>query len=102
MLSKKNIIVTGSSSGIGLSITKALLKNKANVLGIFSKSDCHCCTRANSEAFQVPAVRIVRYAHIIASSNQFFKMHTIACGDKVFFFDAFLILFFSAGALFKL
>ncbi len=34
MLSKKNIIVTGSSSGIGLSITKALLKNKANVLGI--------------------------------------------------------------------
>ena len=34
MLSKKNIIVTGSSSGIGLSITKALLKNKVNVLGI--------------------------------------------------------------------
>ena len=34
MLSNKNIIVTGSSSGIGLSITKALLKNKANVLGI--------------------------------------------------------------------
>ena len=34
MLSNKNIIVTGSSSGIGLSITEALLKNKANVLGI--------------------------------------------------------------------
>jgi len=34
MLSNKNIIVTGSSSGIGLSITKALLKNKANVLGV--------------------------------------------------------------------
>ena len=34
MLSNKNIVVTGSSSGIGLSITKALLKNKANVLGI--------------------------------------------------------------------
>ena len=34
MLSSKNIIVTGSSSGIGLSITKALLKNKANVIGI--------------------------------------------------------------------
>ena len=34
MLSKKNIIVTGSSSGIGLSVTKALLKNKANVIGI--------------------------------------------------------------------
>ena len=34
MLYNKNIIVTGSSSGIGLSITKALLKNKANVLGI--------------------------------------------------------------------
>ena len=37
MLSNKNIIVTGSSSGIGLSITKALLKNKANVLGISRK-----------------------------------------------------------------
>ena len=34
MLSNKNIIVSGSSSGIGLSITKALLKNKANVLGV--------------------------------------------------------------------
>mgnify|MGYP001337558656 FL=1 len=34
MLSNKNIIVTGSSSGIGLSITKTLLKNKANVIGI--------------------------------------------------------------------
>ena len=34
MLSSKNIIVTGRSSGIGLSITKALLKNNANVLGI--------------------------------------------------------------------
>ena len=34
MLPSKNIIVTGSSSGIGLSITKALLKNKANVIGI--------------------------------------------------------------------
>ena len=34
MTSNKNIIVTGSSSGIGLSITKALLKNKANVIGI--------------------------------------------------------------------
>ncbi len=34
MLLNKNIIVTGSSSGIGLSITKALLKNKANVLGV--------------------------------------------------------------------
>ena len=34
MLSNKNIIVTGSSSGIGLSITKALLKKKVNVLGI--------------------------------------------------------------------
>ena len=34
MLYNKNIIVTGSSSGIGLSITKALLKNKANVLGV--------------------------------------------------------------------
>ena len=34
MLSNKNIIVTGSSSGIGLSITKALLKNKVNVYGI--------------------------------------------------------------------
>ena len=34
MLSNKNIIVTGSSSGIGLSITKTLLKNNANVLGI--------------------------------------------------------------------
>ena len=34
MLYNKNIIVTGSSSGIGLSITKALLKNKANVFGI--------------------------------------------------------------------
>ena len=34
MLPSNNIIVTGSSSGIGLSITKALLKNKANVLGI--------------------------------------------------------------------
>ncbi len=34
MLSNKNIIVTGSSSGIGLSITKALLKNNLNVLGI--------------------------------------------------------------------
>ena len=38
MLSKKNIIVTGSSSGIGLSITKVLLKNKANVLGISRRS----------------------------------------------------------------
>ena len=37
MLSNKNIIVTGSSSGIGLSITKALLKNKANVLGVSRK-----------------------------------------------------------------
>ena len=34
MLSNRNIIVTGSSSGIGLSITKTLLKNKANVIGI--------------------------------------------------------------------
>ena len=34
MTSNKNIIVTGSSSGIGLSITRALLKNKANVIGI--------------------------------------------------------------------
>ena len=34
MLSNKNIIVTGSSSGIGLSITKSLLKNNANVFGI--------------------------------------------------------------------
>ncbi len=34
MLSNKNIIVTGSSSGIGLSITKTLLKNKANVIGV--------------------------------------------------------------------
>ena len=34
MLSNKNIIVTGSSSGIGLSITKALLKKRANVIGI--------------------------------------------------------------------
>ncbi|MDC3063697.1 SDR family NAD(P)-dependent oxidoreductase [Alphaproteobacteria bacterium] len=38
MLSNKNIIVTGSSSGIGLSITKTLLKNKANVLGISRRS----------------------------------------------------------------
>ena len=38
MLSNKNIIVTGSSSGIGLSITKALLKNKANVIGISRRS----------------------------------------------------------------
>ena len=38
MLSNKNIIVTGSSSGIGLSITKTLLKNKANVLGISRKN----------------------------------------------------------------
>ncbi len=37
MLSNKNIIVTGSSSGIGLCITKALLKNKANVIGISRK-----------------------------------------------------------------
>ena len=34
MLYNKNIIVTGSSSGIGLSITKALLKNNANVFGV--------------------------------------------------------------------
>ena len=34
MLSNKNIIVTGSSSGIGLCISRALLKNKANVIGI--------------------------------------------------------------------
>ena len=34
MLSNKNIIVTGSSSGIGLSITKTLLKNNAKVIGI--------------------------------------------------------------------
>ena len=38
MLSNKNIIVTGSSSGIGLSITKILLKNKANVIGISRKN----------------------------------------------------------------
>ena len=37
MLSNKNIIVTGSSSGIGLCITKALLKNKANVIGVSRK-----------------------------------------------------------------
>ena len=37
MLSNRNIIVTGSSSGIGLSITKALLKNKANVIGVSRK-----------------------------------------------------------------
>tara|TARA_E500000178_G_scaffold343288_1_gene389790 strand:- start:880 stop:1584 length:705 start_codon:yes stop_codon:yes gene_type:complete len=34
MLTNKNIIVTGSSSGIGLSIANALLNNNVNVIGI--------------------------------------------------------------------
>ena len=51
MLSDKNIIVTGSSSGIGLSITKALLKKKANVFGISRRNP-----NFSNKNYQVPQI----------------------------------------------
>ena len=39
MVNIKKIIVTGSSSGIGNSITKTLIKNKIKVIGISRNKD---------------------------------------------------------------
>ena len=39
MVNVKKIIVTGSSSGIGNSITKELIKKKINVIGISRNND---------------------------------------------------------------